>query len=87
MPAPYALVSSPPVNVPHKAPEFAEVLRRARDARLAREAAEAEWHDARDALRAAAEAGTLPRELRSEVDELLREEEHHQHRRWRPAPS
>jgi len=64
------------VSVPHKAPEFAEVLRRARDAKLAR-----------DALRAAAAAGTLPRELKVEVDELLREEEHHQHRRWRPSPS
>jgi hypothetical protein len=77
------------VSVPRKAPEFADVLRRAQDARIAREAAEAEWHDARDALRAAADAGTLPRELRSEVDELLHEEgEHHQqHRRWRPSPS
>jgi len=75
------------VSVPHKAPEFAEVLRRARDAKLARDAAEAEWHNARDALRAAATAGTLPRELKVEVDELLREEEHQQHRRWRPSPS
>jgi negative regulator of sigma E activity len=75
------------VNVPRRAPEFADVLQRARDAQLAREAAEHEWHDARDALRAAAEAGNLPRELRAEVDELLRDEEHHQHRRWRPSPS
>jgi len=75
------------VSVPHKAPEFAEVLTRARDAQRAREAAEAEWQRARDALRAAAEAGTLPRELRAEVDELLHEEEPHQHRRWRPSPS
>jgi hypothetical protein len=58
------------VNVPRKAPEFADVLRRARDA-----------------LRAAAEAGTLPPELRTEGGELLREEEHHPHRRWRPSPS
>ena len=75
------------VNTPRKAPEFADVLQRARDARLAREAAEREWHDARDALRAAADAGSLPRELRSEVEELLHEEGHPQHRRWRPAPS
>jgi hypothetical protein len=75
------------VNVPRKAPDFAGVLQRARDARLAREAAEQEWHDARDALRAAAEAGSLPRELQADVDELLRDEEHHQHRRWRPSPS
>lgn len=73
--------------VPRKAPEFADVLQRARDAHAAREAAEAEWHAARDGLRAAADAGTLPRELRAEVAELLREEEHHQHRRWRPSPS
>jgi len=75
------------VSVPRKAPEFADVLQRARDARLAREAAEREWHDARDALRAAADAGSLPRELQAEVDELLHEEEPHQHRRWRPSPS
>jgi hypothetical protein len=75
------------VSVPRKAPEFADVLQRARDARVAREAAEREWHAARDALRAATEAGNLPRELRAEVDELLREEEHQQHRRWRPSPS
>jgi hypothetical protein len=76
------------VNVPHKAPEFADVLRRAREARAGREAAEREWHAARDALRAAAEAGSLPRELGREVDELLHEDEAHQpHRRWRPSPS
>lgn len=76
------------VNVPRKAPEFAEVLGRARNARSARDAAEREWQAARDALRAAADAGSLPRELRSEVDELLREDEAHQpHRRWRPSPS
>jgi hypothetical protein len=75
------------MNVPHRAPEFADVLQRARDAQLAREAAEHEWQEARDALRAAAEAGTLPSELRSEVDRLLHDEEHHQHRRWRPSPS
>jgi hypothetical protein len=75
------------VNVPRKAPEFADVLQRARDARAARDAAEVEWHEARDALRAAADAGSLPRELRSEVDQLLHEDEPHQHRRWRPSPS
>ena len=75
------------MSVPRKAPEFADVLQRARDARLAREAAEREWNDARDALRAAADAGSLPRELQAEVDELLHEEEPHQHRRWRPSPS
>ena len=75
------------MNVPRKAPEFADVLRRARDARNAREAAEREWEDARDALRAAADAGNLPRELRTEVDELLRDDPHPQHRRWRPSPS
>jgi hypothetical protein len=75
------------VDTPRKAPEFADVLQRARDARLARDAAEREWHDARDALRAAADAGTLPRELRSEVDQLLHEEGQPQHRRWRPSPS
>jgi hypothetical protein len=75
------------VDVPRKAPEFADVLQRARDARLARQAAESEWHAARDALRAAAEAGSLPRELQDEVDGLLHEEESHQHRRWRPSPS
>ena len=75
------------MNVPHRAPEFADVLQRARDARRARDAAELEWHDARDALRAAADAGNLPRELRSEVDELLHEDEPQQHRRWRPSPS
>ena len=75
------------MNVPRKAPEFADVLERARAARLAREAAEREWHEARDALRAAAEAGNLPRDLRAEVDELLHDEERHQQRRWRPSPS
>ena len=73
--------------MPHNAPEFADVLQRARDARAARDAAELEWHDARDALRAAADAGNLPRELRADVDALLHEEEHQQHRRWRPSPS
>jgi hypothetical protein len=76
------------VPVPRKAPEFADVLRRARDAHAAREAAEREWHEARDALRAASEAGTLPTELQREVSELLHEDEPaHQHRRWRPSPS
>ena len=75
------------MDVPRKAPEFADVLERARAARVAREAAEREWHEARDALRAAAEAGNLPRDLRAEVDELLHDEEHHQQRRWRPSPS
>ena len=75
------------MNVPRKAPEFADVLQRARDARLAREAAESEWQAARDALRAAAEAGSLPSDLRAEVSELLHDEEPHQHRRWRPSPS
>jgi hypothetical protein len=75
------------VAVPHKAPDFDTVLTRAREARLARAAAEQEWHEARDALRAAAGAGTLPRELRAEVDDLLRDDEHPQHRRWRPSPS
>jgi hypothetical protein len=73
------------VTVPHPAPEFADVLQRARDARAARDAAELEWHEARDALRAA--AGNLPRELKAEVDALLHEDEHQQHRRWRPSPS
>ena len=75
------------MDVPRKAPEFADVLQRARDARLALEAAEHEWHAARDALRAAAEAGSLPSDLRAQVGELLHEEEPHQHRRWRPSPS
>jgi hypothetical protein len=76
------------VNVPHNAPEFADVLHRAREARDARERAERELVAARAELRAAAEAGTLPTELRREVDELLHEEEPaHQHRRWRPSPS
>jgi hypothetical protein len=75
------------VNVPHNAPEFADVLQRARDARAAREAAEREWHEARDGLRAAAEVGSLPSELRAEVEALLHEDEHQQHRRWRPSPS
>jgi hypothetical protein len=75
------------VAVPRNAPEFDAVLTRARQARAARDAAEKEWHDARDALRAAAEAGSLPRELRAEVDELLHEDEPQHHRRWRPSPS
>lgn len=73
--------------VPQKAPEFDEVLTRARAARAAREAAEREWHEARDALRAAAAAGNLPRELREEVEALLHEDEPQHHRRWRPSPS
>ena len=76
------------MTVPHPAPEFADVLQRAHDARAARDAAEAEWHDARNALRAAAGAGNLPQELRTEVEALLHEDEHQQaHRRWRPSPS
>jgi hypothetical protein len=75
------------VDVPRKAPDFDTVLTRAREARTAREAAEREWHDARDALRAAAAAGNLPRELQAEVDGLLHEDEPAHHRRWRPSPS
>jgi hypothetical protein len=75
------------VGIPRKAPEFDAVLSRAREARAAREAAEKAWHEARDALRAAADAGSLPRELRAEVDELLHEDEPAHHRRWRPSPS
>jgi hypothetical protein len=75
------------VSTPHKAPDFEAVLTRAREARTARAAAEQEWHEARDALRAAAGAGSLPRELRAEVDELLHEDESQHHRRWRPSPS
>jgi hypothetical protein len=76
------------MNVPHNAPEFADVLRRAHEARDARAAAEREWHEAREALRAAADAGTLPANLRGEVNELLQpDEQPHQHRRWRPSPS
>jgi hypothetical protein len=75
------------VDVPHKAPEFEAVLTRAREARAAREAADREWHDARDALRAAADAGSLPRELRADEDALLHEDEPQHHRRWRPSPS
>ena len=75
------------MDVPHKAPDFETVLTRAREARAAREAADREWHDARDALRSAADAGNLPRELRTEVDRLLHEDEPAQHRRWRPSPS
>jgi hypothetical protein len=73
---------------PRKAPDFADVLYRARAARAALDAAEHEWHAARDELRAVADAGTLPAELREEVGELLHEAGPAQpHRRWRPAPS
>ena len=75
------------MSTPHKAPDFEAVLARAREARTAREAAEREWHDARDALRAAANAGSLPRDLQTEVDALLHEDESQHHRRWRPSPS
>ena len=57
-------------------------------ARATHERAEREWRAARDELRAVDEAGTLPRELREQVGELLRDEGPAQpHRRWRPAPS
>ena len=73
---------------PRNAPDFAELLERARTARATHEQAEREWRAARDELRAVAEAGTLPRELRAEVGELLRDDGPAQpHRRWRPAPS
>ncbi len=75
------------MEVPRKAPEFDALLTRAREARAARDAAERELHDARDALRAAAGAGSLPRGLRDEVDALLHEDEPAHHRRWRPSPS
>jgi hypothetical protein len=77
------------MSVPHNAPQFADVLSRAREARAARERAEREWAAARDELRATAEAGTLPTDVQSEVDQLLHEGEpsHPQHRRWRPSPS
>jgi hypothetical protein len=73
---------------PRNAPDFANLLERARTARQAHERAESEWHAVRDELRAVTEAGTLPRELRQEVGELLRDEgPAPPHRRWRPAPS
>lgn len=76
------------MNVPRKAPEFDDVLRRAREARAARDAAQQDWVAARDALRAATDVATLPRGLRDEVQTLLHEDdEHHAHRRWRPSPS
>lgn len=76
------------MNVPHNAPQFADVLSRAREARAARDAAEREWTAAREELRATADAGTLPKDVKTEVDELLHEgEPAHQHRRWRPSPS
>ena len=75
------------MDVPHKAPDCEAVLARAREARSARDAAELEWHAARDALRAAANAGNLPRALRAEVESLLHEDESQYHRRWRPSPS
>lgn len=73
---------------PRQPPDFDALLRRARAARSAHDDAEREWHTVRDELRAVAEAGTLPREVRDQVADLLRDEEPaHAHRRWRPAPS
>jgi hypothetical protein len=73
-----------------EADAFHTLLDRARRARAAKEAADAEWKAVEADLRGLADRGGLTPDQESEVAELLAPAEvgHQHHRqRWRPAPS
>jgi hypothetical protein len=68
---------------------FSQLLERARQARAAKEASDAEWAAVETELSSLAEGGALTEDQQSAVAELLAEEHAPpQHRRrWGPAPS
>jgi hypothetical protein len=70
---------------------FSQLLERARRARAAKEAADAEWAAVESELSSLADTGALTDEQQSALAELAAPEEAgaptHHRRRWGPAPS